>query len=140
MAEFAALRADHAQAVAALAEGEQIGLEIDAWGDRAYIIGSLAVARARAGDVDGARADLGRAERAAAARSQDNADEWLAHGPGEEEGGAGDPAAAPRHCEAALAGVAKRDKDAAWWVSVRAQSQARLAMITPEAGGGGGPC
>jgi predicted ATPase len=44
----------------------------------AGIIGSLAVARARVcGGVDGARADLGRAERAAAARSQDNADEWL---------------------------------------------------------------
>ena len=65
MAEFAALRADHAQAVAALAEAEQIGLEIDAWGDMAYIIGSLAVARARAGDIDGARADMrpGRARR-----------------------------------------------------------------------------
>ncbi len=140
MAEFAALRADHAQAVAALAEAEQIGLEIDAWGDRAYIIGSLAVARARAGDVDGARADLGRAERAAAARSQDNADEWLVLSAAEVEWRAGDLAAAARHCEAARAGVAKRDKDAAWWVSVRAQSQARLAMITLEAGGDAGRC
>ena len=135
MAEFAALRADHAQTVAALAEAEQIGLEIDAWGDMAYIIGSLAVARARAGDVDGARADLGRAERAAAARSQDNADEWLVLSAAEVEWRAGDLAAAARRCEAALAGVAKRDQDAAWWVSVRAQSQARLAMITLEAGG-----
>ena len=140
MAEFAALRADHAQAVAALAEAEQIGLEIDAWGDMAYIIGSLAVARARAGDVDGARADLGRAERAAAARSQDNADEWLVLSAAEVEWRAGDLAAAARRCEAALAGVAKRDKDTAWWVSVRAQSQARLAMITLEAGGDAGRC
>ena len=140
MAEFAALRADHAQAVAALAEAEQIGLEIDAWGDRAYIIGSLAVARARAGDVDGARADLGRAERAAAARSQDNADEWLVLSAAEVEWRAGDLAAAARRCEAALAGVAKRDKDTAWWVSVRAQSQARLAMITLEAGGDASRC
>ena len=140
MAEFAALRADHAQAVAALAEAEQIGLEIDAWGDMAYIIGSLAVARARAGDVDGARADLGRAERAAAARSQDNADEWLVLSAAEVEWRAGDLAAAARRCEAALAGVAKRDQDTAWWVSVRAQSQARLAMITLEAGGDAGRC
>jgi predicted ATPase/DNA-binding SARP family transcriptional activator len=140
MAEFAALRADHAQAVAALAEAEQIGLEIDAWGDMAYIIGSLAVARARAGDVDGARADLGRAERAAAARSQDNADEWLVLSAAEVEWRAGDLAAAARRCEAALAAVAKRDQDTAWWVSVRAQSQARLAMITQEAGGDAGRC
>src|SRR5580704_4716010 len=140
MAEFAALRADHAQAVAALAEAEQMGLEIDAWGDMAYIIGSLAVARARAGDVDGARADLGRAERAAAARSQDNADEWLVLSAAEVEWRAGDLAAAARRCEAALAGVAKRDQGTAWWVSVRAQSQARLAMITLEAGGDAGRC
>jgi predicted ATPase/DNA-binding SARP family transcriptional activator len=140
MAEFAALRADHAQAVAALAEAEQIGLEIDAWGDMAYIIGSLAVARARAGDVDGARADLRRADRAAAARSQDNADEWLMLSAAEVEWRAGDLAAAARHCEAALAGVAKRDRDTAWFVSVRAQSQTRLAMITLEAGGDAGRC
>jgi predicted ATPase/DNA-binding SARP family transcriptional activator len=140
MAEFAALRADHAQAVTALAEAEQIGLEIDAWGDMAYIIGSLAVARARAGDVDGARADLRRAERAAAARAQDNADEWLVLSAAEVEWRAGDLAAAARRCEAALAGVAKRDKDTAWWVSVRAQAQARLAMIMLETGGDAGRC
>ena len=140
MAEFAALRADHAQAVAALAEAEQIGLEIDAWGDMAYIIGSLAVARARAGDVDGARADLGRAERAAAARSQGTADEWLVLSAAEVEWRAGDLAAAARRCEAALAGVAKRDQGTAWWVSVRAQAQARLAVITLETGGDASRC
>jgi hypothetical protein len=140
MAEFAALRADHAQAVAALAEAEQIGLEIDAWGDMAYIIGSLAVARARAGDVDGARADLGRAERAAAARSQGTADEWLVLSAAEVEWRAGDLAAAARRCEAALAGVAKRDQGTAWWVSVRAQAQARLAIITLETGGDASRC
>ena len=140
MAEFAALRADHAQAVAALAEAEQIGLEIDAWGDMAYIVGSLAVARARAGDIDGARADLRRAERAAAARAHDNADEWLVLSAAEVEWRAGDLAAAARRCEAALAGVARRDKGTAWWVSVRAQAQARLAMITLETGGDAGRC
>ena len=140
MAEFAALRADHAQAVAALAEADRIGREIDAWGDMAYIIGMLAVARARAGDPDGARADLRRAERAAAARAQDNADEWLLFSAAEVEWRAGDLAAAARRCEAALAGVAMRDKGTAWWVSVRAQSQARLALITLDAGGDTGRC
>jgi hypothetical protein len=140
MAEFAALRADHAQAVAALAEAEQIGREIDAWGDMAYIVGSLAVARARAGDIDGARADMRRAERAAAARAQDNADEWLVLSTAEVEWRAGDLAAAARRCEDALAGVARRDQGTAWWVSVRAQAQARLAMITLETGGDAGRC
>jgi predicted ATPase/DNA-binding SARP family transcriptional activator len=140
MAEFAALRADHAQAVAALAEAEQIGLEIDAWGDMAYIIGSLAVARARAGDIDGARADLSRADRAAAARSQGNADEWLMLSAAEVEWRAGDLAAAARRCEAALSGAARRDQGTAWWVSVRAQAQARLAVITLETGGDAGRC
>jgi predicted ATPase/DNA-binding SARP family transcriptional activator len=140
MAEFAALRADHAQAVAALAEAEQMGLEIDAWGDMAYIIGMLAVARARAGDLETARADLRRAERALAARSQDNADEWLVLSAAEVEWRAGDLAAAARRCEAALAGVARREKGTAWFVSVRAQAQARLAMITLETGGDAGRC
>jgi predicted ATPase len=140
MAEFAALRGDHVRTVAALAEAEQIGREIDAWGDMAYIIGSLAVARARAGDVDGARADLARAERAAAARSQGTADEWLVLSAAEVEWRAGDLAAAARRCEAALAGVAKRDQGTAWWISVRAQAQARLATITLEAGGDAGRC
>jgi predicted ATPase/DNA-binding SARP family transcriptional activator len=140
MAEFAALRADHAQAVAALAEAEQMGREIDAWGDMAYIIGMLAVARARAGDLETARADLRRAERAAAARAQDNADEWLVLSAAEVEWRAGDLAAAARRCEAALAGVARREKDTAWFVAVRAQAQARLAMITLETGGDAGRC
>ena len=141
MAEFAALRGDHAQAVAALAEAEQMGLEIDAWGDMAYIVGLLAVARARAGDVDGARADMRRAERAAAARAQDNADEWLLLSCAEVEWRAGDLAAAGRRCEAALAGIAGRDsKRTAWWVSVRAQAQARLAIITLETGGDASSC
>ena len=141
MAEFAALRGDHAQAVAALAEAEQMGREIDAWGDMAYIVGLLAVARARAGDVDGARADMRRAERAAAARAHDNADEWLLLSCAEVEWRAGDLAAAARRCEAALAGIAGRDsKHTAWWVSVRAQAQARLAVITLETGGDASSC
>lgn len=138
MAEFAALRADHARAVAALAEAEQMGLEMDAWGDMAYIIGMLAVARARAGDLETARADLRRAERALAARARDNADEWLVLSAAEVEWRAGDLAAAARRCEAALAGVARREKGTAWFVSVRAQAQARLAMITLETGGDAG--
>ncbi|HEY7260623.1 MAG TPA: BTAD domain-containing putative transcriptional regulator [Trebonia sp.] len=139
IAEFAALRADHARAVAALDEAEHIGLAIDAWGDLAYIIGTLAVARARAGDLDLARADLRRAERAAEDRFRGNfpgnADEWVLFIGAEVDWRAGDMAAAARRCEAVLAAVANRDhKDAAWWVSLRAQAQARLALVMLETG------
>ena len=65
-AELAQLRGDYATAVAALEESAGIGLELQAWGDMGYIIGMLAAARARAGDVDRAREDMRRAERAIA--------------------------------------------------------------------------
>jgi hypothetical protein len=141
LAEFAALRADHAGAVAALEEAEQIGRAIEAWGDMAYIVGTLAVARARAGDVDRARADLRRAERAATSRGNGTADEWLLFSRAELDWRAGDLAAAARDCEAALAGIANKDnRDAAWWVSVRAQAQARLAMAVLDEDGDAGRC
>jgi predicted ATPase/DNA-binding SARP family transcriptional activator len=128
LAEFAALRGDHARAVAALEEAEQIGPAIEAWGDLTYIVGTLAVARARAGDAGGARDDLRRAERAAAnhARSR-TPDEWLLFFRSEVAWRAGDLAAAARECEAALAVLAHND--AVWAVSIRALAQARLAMV-----------
>jgi predicted ATPase/DNA-binding SARP family transcriptional activator len=130
LSEFAGLRGDHAKAVTALEEAEQIGRAIEAWGDMAYIVGTLAVARARAGDVDRARADMRGAERAATSRSHGNADEWLLFSRAEVDWRAGDMAAAAGSCEAVLAGIANRhDEATAWWVSVRALAQTRLAMV-----------
>jgi len=135
MSEFAALRADHAAAVAALEEAGQVGRALEAWGDLAYIDGTLAVARARAGDAEGARADLRRAERAAAGRlrPREGGDEWLLFFGAEMAWRAGDLAAAARGCEAALALTASMPE--AWSVSIRALTQARLAMIVLEAEG-----
>jgi predicted ATPase/DNA-binding SARP family transcriptional activator len=135
MAEFASLRGDHATAVAALEEAEQAGRALDAWGDLPYIGGTLALARARAGDIEGARADLRRAERAAAARPRmrGGGDEWLLFFGAEVALRTGDVAAAVRGCEAGLATAA--GKGEAWSVSIRALTQARLAMIVLEAEG-----
>jgi predicted ATPase/DNA-binding SARP family transcriptional activator len=130
LAEFAGLSGHHAKAVAALEEAEQIGRAIEAWGDMAYIMGTLAVARARAGDIDRARADLRAADHTAASRSQGNAAEWLLLCRAEVDWLAGDLAAAGRDCEAVLAGLGhKENNEAAWWVVVRAQAQTRLAMV-----------
>lgn len=140
MAEFAGLRGDHAAAVAALEEAEQAGRALDAWGDLPYIAGTLALARARAGDTEGARADLRSAERAAAARPRmrGGGDEWLLFFGAEVAWRAGDVAAAVRGCEAGLAtAVAKSE---AWSVSIRALTQARLAVIVLEAEGDFGRC
>ena len=141
LAEFAGLRGDHAPAVAALEEAEQVGRAIEAWGDLAYIVGMLAVARARVGDLDRARDDLRRAERSVTVRGQVSADEWLLLSRAEVDWRAGDLAAAADACEAALASVAQKDnRTAAWWVAVRAQAQTRLAMVALERDGDTGRC
>jgi predicted ATPase len=126
-AELAELRGDHATAVAALEEATQIGHALQAWGDMGYIIGMLAVARARAGDADRAREDLRRAERAIADRTPGKADEWLLYVGGEIAWRAGDLAEAERRCAAAAAGI--EAKHITWYQGMRAQAEARLAMV-----------
>ena len=140
MAEFAGLRGDHAVAVAALEEAEQAGRSLEAWGDLAYIAGTLALARARAGDAEGARAELRRAERSAAGRPRmrGDGDEWMLFFGAEVDWRAGDHAAAARRGEAALA--AAGTKSEAWSVAIRALTQARLAMIVLDAEGDVGRC
>jgi len=126
-AELAELRGDHATAVAALEEATQIGHALQAWGDMGYIIGMLAVARARAGDADRAREDLSRAERAIADRTPGKVDEWLLYIGGEIAWRAGDLAEAERRCAAAVAGI--EAKHITWYQGMRAQAEARLAMV-----------
>ena len=126
-AELAELRGDHATAVAALDEAIQIGHALQAWGDMGYIIGMLAVARARAGDADRAREDLRIAERAVADRTPGKADEWLLYVGGEIAWRAGDLAEAERRCAAAAAGI--EAGQITWYQGMRAQAEARLAMV-----------
>jgi predicted ATPase/DNA-binding SARP family transcriptional activator len=140
MAEFAALRADHAAVVAVLEEAEQVGHSLEAWGDLTYIAGTLAVARARAGDMEGARGDLRRAERAAAGRprTRERGDEWLLFFSAEVAWRAGDLAAAARDCEAGL--DAMKSASEVWSLPIRALTQARLAMIVLQADEDFGRC
>jgi predicted ATPase/DNA-binding SARP family transcriptional activator len=127
LAELAQLRGDYATAVAALKEATEIGRDLQAWGDMGYMIGMLAVARARAGDADSAVVDLRRAERAVADLGPAGADEWLLFSAAEIAWRAGDLAEAERCCVASL--NALEAKRTVWYQGMSAQAEARLAMI-----------
>ena len=126
-AELAQLRGDYATAVAALEESAGIGLELQAWGDMGYIIGMLAAARARAGDVDRAREDMRRAERAIADVAPTGTDEWILFTSAEIAWRAGDLAEAGRYCAASLAAI--EGKRIVWFQGMRAQAEAMQAVV-----------
>jgi predicted ATPase/DNA-binding SARP family transcriptional activator len=128
LAEFTELRADHAAAIAELAEAAALGRELGTWGDLSYIDARLAIIRARAGDLAHARAEFDQAERTAAERGGHNdTDRWLAFMRAELAWWEGDLRAAADCCTATLAAI--EDNTAAWWQSLRAQLKARLAMV-----------
>jgi len=134
LAELAQLRADYGTAIAALEEAASCGRDLSTWGDLSYIDGMLAAVRVRTGDLERARADLERAERAASERSMSLNDmgAWLSQVRAELNWRAGDMAAAARNCAKALAWV--EEKRSPWWDGMRAQLQARLAMVVLRGG------
>jgi hypothetical protein len=134
-AELAQVRGDYATAVAALEESAEIGLELQAWGDMGYIIGMLAAARARAGDLDRAREDMRRAERAIAEVASTGTDEWILFTSAEIAWRAGDLATADRYCAASLAEI--EGKRIVWFQGMRAQAEAMQAVIALAAGDAG---
>ena len=134
-AELAQVRGDYATAVAALEESAEIGLELQAWGDMGYIIGMLAAARARAGDVDRAREDMRRAERAIADVASTGTDEWILFTSAEIAWRAGDLAEADRYCAASLAEI--EGKRIVWFQGMRAQAEAMQAVVALAAGDAG---
>jgi ATP/maltotriose-dependent transcriptional regulator MalT len=129
LAELAQLRGDYATAIAALEEAASCGQELGAWGDLSYIDGMLAAVRVRMGDLDRARKDLERADRAASERSVSLNDmgAWLTLVRADLHWQEGDMAAAALSCAKALAWVEARQSP--WWDGMRAQLQARLAMV-----------
>jgi predicted ATPase/DNA-binding SARP family transcriptional activator len=135
LAELTQLKGEYATEIAALEEAAAFGEELGAWGDLAYIDGMLAGARVRTGDLERARADLERAERSAAERSVslDDMGAWLNLLRAELNWAEGDLAAAARNCAKALAWVEARQSP--WWDGMRAQLQARLAMVLLRDGG-----
>jgi predicted ATPase/DNA-binding SARP family transcriptional activator len=134
LAELAQLRADYVTAIAALEEAGSLGRELGAWGDLSSIDGMLATIRVRTGDLESARADLERAEHAESERGVGRSDSaaWLARVRADLYYQAGDAAAAARCCTQALAWL--EEKQSLWWHGLRAQLQARLAVIVLEDG------
>jgi len=130
LAEFAELRADHASAIALLTEGRGVGSELgEHWVDLWYIDGMLAVIRARAGDLTGARDDLARASRAmdrVGMGSADDAGTWLRSVAAEVAWRAGDLRGTERCCSDVLAAL--DGKPSAWWRSYQITASVRLAM------------
>jgi predicted ATPase/DNA-binding SARP family transcriptional activator len=129
LADLAQLKGDYATVIAALEEAGSCGRALGSWGDLSYIDGMLAAARLRTGDLDHAREDLERAERATSERSAGPNDMsvWLSLMRAELNWREGDLAAAARNCTEALAWVEARQSP--WWNGMRAQLQARLAMV-----------
>ncbi|MBO0821790.1 MAG: AfsR family transcriptional regulator, partial [Nocardiopsaceae bacterium] len=116
LAQFAELRADHAAALGMLTEGRDAGAELGGhWVDLWYLDGMLALVRARAGDLAGARADLARASGAMSRGGGDAEDAaiWLRSVEAEVAWLAGDLPGA-RHCYADVL-ASLQGKPAAWW-------------------------
>ena len=129
LAELAQLRGDHATAIAAIEEAGSYGRKLGAWGDLTYIDGMLAAIRLKMGDLEHARADLERAERAASERSAslDDMRAWLALVRAELHCREGNLAAAARSCERVLAWL--DEKPSPWWDGMRAHLRARVALV-----------
>jgi len=110
-------------------EAGSFGRKLGAWGDLTYIDGMLAAIRFRMGDLERARADLERAERAAAERSAslDDMGAWLALVRAELHCCEGNPAAAARNCEKVLAWL--DGQSSPWWDGMGAHLRARAALV-----------
>ncbi|HYB18031.1 MAG TPA: BTAD domain-containing putative transcriptional regulator [Streptosporangiaceae bacterium] len=136
VAELAQLKGNYAEAIAALEEAGLCGQELGSWGDLSYIDGMLAAVRLRMGDLERARADLEAAEHAQSERSAsfDDIGAWLALVRAELHWAEGDMAAVARNCAKVLAWL--EQKQSLWWDGMRAQLQARQAMVVLRVGNG----
>jgi predicted ATPase/DNA-binding SARP family transcriptional activator len=129
LAELAQVRGDYPTTVAALLDASESGRELGTWGDLSYIDGMLAAVRLRMGELGQARANLDQAERAQSERGGrlNDAGAWLSLVRAELDWQEGDMAAARRDCEKVLAWLDQ--KASPWWDGMRAQLEARLAMV-----------
>jgi len=129
IAEFARLRADFPAAIAALEEAAALGRELGAWGDLSHLGGQLAAVRLRMGDLEGARADLERADRDESTRGTGHTDSsaQLALIWAELHGLAGDIAAGIACCTEILDWLDNRSSP--WWEGLNATLKARLALL-----------
>jgi predicted ATPase len=136
LAEFTELRGDHDASVAVLEEARDLGRDLSAWSDMRYIEGRLATARARAGDLDRARAEWAAVESAAAATGlATESRRWLDLMRAEIAWRSGDMGEVSRCCASVLDGI--KDVSAARWQVLRAQVKAREAMVALVSGDAG---
>jgi predicted ATPase/DNA-binding SARP family transcriptional activator len=78
-AELAMLDGDYARAIAALERAVELSRALTDWEDTAQLYGTLAKARSRTGDYDGALADMARAQRAAREQGESESDLWVSY-------------------------------------------------------------
>jgi predicted ATPase/DNA-binding SARP family transcriptional activator len=134
LAELAQVRGDYPTTVAALLDAGASGRDLGTWGDLSFIDGMLAAVRVRMGDLAQARADLEQAEQAQAELGGrlNDAGAWLSLVRAELHWQSGDMAAAGSNCERVLAWLDQ--KESPWWDGMRAQLEARLAMVVLRGG------
>ena len=136
LAEFTELRGDHDASVAVLEEARDLGRDLGAWGDMPYIEGRLATVRARAGDLDRARAEWAAVESAATATGlAAESRRWLDLMRAEIAWRSGDMGEVLRSCASVLDGI--KDVGAARWQVLRAQVKPREAMVALVSGDAG---
>jgi predicted ATPase/DNA-binding SARP family transcriptional activator len=128
LAEFTELRGDHRASIAALAQAGVLAQDLGAWGDRPYIVGRLALIRARSGDLAGAWTEWAAAMLAAAALGGlSESGRMLGMMRAEIAWRAGDLPEVTRCCTEVLDGI--KDAKATWWQGLRGQVKARQALV-----------
>jgi hypothetical protein len=128
LAEFTELRGDHRASIDALAQAGVLAQDLGAWGDRPYIVGRLALIRARSGDLAGAWTQWSAVVLAAAALGGlSESGRMLGMMRAEIAWRTGDLAEVTRCCAQVLDGI--KDAKATWWQGLRGQVKARQALV-----------
>jgi tetratricopeptide (TPR) repeat protein len=131
-AELALFDGEHTRAIAALERAVELARELTDWEDTAQMHATLAKARSRLGDYDGALADMARAERAARDQGDSESGLWCTYIWAELAWLRGDVAEAGRIARQLDARMAS--KNTAMILPFRAQAQNRAALADIRAG------
>jgi predicted ATPase/DNA-binding SARP family transcriptional activator len=131
-AELALFDGDHTAAIAALERAVELARALTDWEDTAQMYATLAKARSRLGDYDGALADMARAERAAREQGDSESGLWISYVQAELAWLRGDNAEAGRISRQLDARMAS--KNTAMILPFRAQAQNRAALADIRAG------
>jgi tetratricopeptide (TPR) repeat protein len=131
-AELALLDGEHTRAIAALERAVGLARALTDWEDTSQMYATLAKARSRLGDYDGALADMARAERAAREQGDSESGLWCSYVRAELAWLRGDMAEAGRISRQLDARMVS--KNTAMILPFRAQAQNRAALAKIRAG------